>query len=212
MAQPEPFPCPECGDELKPKAKTCDCGWKAPRSRGRKAVTDRDVHAEVADILNEHRRRHRRWPRMMPQAMPDAVQWFIDLLEPADPKWERAREMPRRYAEGSYWEFPYIDRVTYCLHVYLSRTAEYQDLIMAAREDGVYWRGDPYMDHFIRNVHETMRMSAEIREKYIPGAIRRMKQMAHRGFIKRMPGTEGIRPTDQAVSKSAREGDEYAEA
>ena len=142
------FECPKCRIDLKIGATECPCGWSVNKIAGRPSIAS--LRAEIVDVL-----------RMGNVKDPDKhVEWFIDLLEP-----ERKEEHPKqvqvvgngREDNGYRWVWPYALRVKGCLLKYLTLSNDDKKIVMAARADNIFWRGDD-IKLFMDVVEETMIM------------------------------------------------------
>ena len=138
------------------------CGWKAKGVSeaigGRPVLSElRAVVAQVLRTTSSDHPIHR-----MPKDENAAVDWFLRLIEP-EHRTERPQEI--RTKTGAYWRWPYADRVVYMLRGYLAASESLQRLVVAAREDAIYWRGDdePF---FIGVINETEKMRAMGLDEY----------------------------------------------
>jgi len=80
--------------------------------------------------------------------------WFRNLIEPQRHS-ERVQQVPTK--TGQAWVWPYGNRVKHLLRDYLRADTKLQDVIKAAREDKIYWRGDT-LDFFMTVIDETEKM------------------------------------------------------
>lgn len=100
-----------------------------------------DARQVVYDMLNSYMTATGCLPAPMPCDPGEALGWALDyLFEPP-----AASERPRRAnkVEGVVWIFPYQERIEYLVRKFLSLEDERdRRLIVRAREDGIYWRGD----------------------------------------------------------------------
>jgi len=131
----------------------------------------------------------------MPPAPTDAARWWIDMQEKPAP-----HEAPHRHPVAASngrdekpkyrWITPYTDRLRDNLRIFLTLTHEQHRLIIAAREDDIYWRGDDvehrnkYLDGrtaFENVIYETERMRKIGVDAYKAEALQRMRKMT-RGF------------------------------
>jgi len=106
----------------------------------------------------------------------DAGRWIIaKLLEPERPE-ERSRMTAMTGSSGNRWDYPYRSRVIPCVQKYCTLTPDDRKFIKAAREDGVFWRGDD-MDFFHTVYDETMKMREVGIETYRKKALESMKKV-----------------------------------
>ena len=103
-----------------------------------------DVYAECRKVLAGWQKKRKPWPRMMNRNFEAAARWWADEMQ--EP-WNQATEMPRLAnvqgnSDKQRWISPYQDRVVLCLRTFLSLPDAKQRIIVAAREDGFWWRGE----------------------------------------------------------------------
>lgn len=138
-----------------------------------------DVLAAIVGVLTLHNAKPRRWPAAMPRDYVQAAHWWLKMQEPPDERFEKPREMPimGKGDSATRMEYPYIRRVCATLRKFLMSTEAEQRIIVAAREDGIYRRGeDGY--HFplvIREVELQRELGPEEYRKQAIERIRRMK-------------------------------------
>jgi hypothetical protein len=111
-----------------------------------------DLKSGMLDILNVATMDHP--VHAMPGDGSQAVTWFLNLVE-AEHRTERPAEVITK--QGKSWVWAYAERIKYLLRKYLMAPLELQQLVVAAREDGIYWRGDDY-PFFIIVIDETEKM------------------------------------------------------
>jgi hypothetical protein len=128
--------CQKCGSSMIGMAKCPECKW-SPEGESKSPVTSgypcKDVLKQslVARIArNDNPVTH-----MMPADQEQAAEWWLQVSGP-----EGQAERPRKSGGGWYW--PYGERVKYCLFWFLSKDVGFQELIVCASQDGIYWRGD----------------------------------------------------------------------
>ncbi len=82
------------------------------------------------------------------------IDWFLGLVEP-----HQKEEAPRTSAVGGkrIWVWPYMARMEMLLRKYLSCDETFKQIIIGARADGIFWRGDD-QEFFINVINETERM------------------------------------------------------
>jgi len=149
--------CPECNEPLLPGVNECSsCKWRAPNvgaSTHTRPVLG-DLKSGLLNILNAATMDHP--AHAMPTHAETAVAWFLNLVEP-EHRTERPQQVSGRGKQASSWRWPYAERVQYLMRVYLGAPIELQQLVVAAREDGIFWRGDDYV-FFVRVIDETEKM------------------------------------------------------
>ena len=133
-----------------------------------------DLEVTLCTVLDDYLQQ---FPQVDPYRMPKvstlAVQWFIDLVEQSDGKEYPHRE--RNYKNTRFiWRWPYEQRLINYLIAYLRADNKFQRVIVAAREDGIYWRGDDQY-FFMRMIAETERMRCVGRDEYRRQAITAMR-------------------------------------
>ena len=103
-----------------------------------------DAFEECERLLKRWRKVGKPWPHMMPLEGKDAAHWWItEIQEP----WDEQHEKPSRTSlmgtkDGQRWLTPYVDRVRAALGIFLRLPADRQRFVVAAREDGYWWRGE----------------------------------------------------------------------
>ena len=94
-------------------------------------------------------------PESMPQNTFEAVKWFVRLFE-GQKGGEAVREV--RTSKGQkYWLWPYAERIKRLTRLFFKVDKDFQDTIIAAKEDGMCWRGED-LDFFMRVIDETEKM------------------------------------------------------
>jgi len=149
--------CRECNAALLPGSTDCkSCGWRHPGSGTASSPRPGldNLKADMLDILNAAKMDHP--VHAMPTHEPTAVGWFLNLVE-LEHRTERPKEQSSRKKEGGAWVWPYAERVKYLLRKYLMAPLELQQLVVAAREDKIFWRGDDY-PFFVCVIDETEKM------------------------------------------------------
>jgi len=149
--------CQECNAALLPGSTDCkSCGWRdassGTASNPRPVLGD--LKYQMLGILNVVTMDHP--VHAMPTDGATATGWFLHLVEP-EHRTERPKEQSLRKKDGGTWLWPYAERIKYLLRKYLMAPLELQQLVVAAREDGIFWRGDDYPD-FICVIDETEKM------------------------------------------------------
>jgi len=147
--------CIECNAPLLPGSIDCKiCGWKAKgvsvAAGGRPILAD--LEADMVQVLRTSSSDHP--THGIPKDENAAIDWFMRLVEP-EHRTERPQEI--RNKSGQSWRWTYADRVLYLLRKYLVAPLELQQLVVAAREDGIFWRGDDY-PFFVCVIDETEKM------------------------------------------------------
>jgi hypothetical protein len=130
-----------------------DAPPKADEVLGRIAVAwlgSRDVH---------------RADQRIPRNPQELAQWWIRMQPPPIEPFDRPQQQTKWDGTGTFWKTPYIDRIRNTLIKFLSLGHEFQGLIIAAAEDGIFWRGDSKA-FFIAVISETEKMHAMGIEAY----------------------------------------------
>ena len=102
---------------------------------------------KVEDILAEIASRWlssnlvRKADQRIPTNPQDLATWWIKNQSQPHERFDRPRQDSKRDG-GVFWKTPYIDRVAHTLKVFLTLDKGFQGLIIAAAEDGIFWRGD----------------------------------------------------------------------
>lgn len=71
----------------------------------------------------------------------DLASWWVNRQAKSS-AFDRPTQHTKRDGSGTYWKSPYVDRMKYTLTKFLVQDKEFQRLIIAAAEDGIFWRGD----------------------------------------------------------------------
>lgn len=121
--------------------------------------------AQIVALVPEHKR-----PTGMPVGPRDAARWMREHVLDHHHK----EESPRRSKSGESWIWPYLDRCVMHLRIFMGLPADQQAYILAAREDGVMWRGDDF-DLFRRVYDETMRMRKMGADAYRAEAVQKLR-------------------------------------
>lgn len=109
-----------------------------------------DVLTLVAEeCLHESKPRHESVPRNAPAL----ARWWIHQQEPPHTFLDRPQSRSKRDG-GNYWVTPYTDRISHALRKFMQLDADFQGWIVAAREDGIFWRGED-RDQFHKVIVET---------------------------------------------------------
>ena len=121
-------------------------------------------------------RYEREAPEIVPRNPAKLVDWWQGFIEPPEP-WEAPKKEKRRDGKSEYWKTQYIDRLHETLQVFLSLPRSFQDLIVAARGDKVYWRGDTNMELFATIWDETLRMREMGVEAYRQECVSKIRRL-----------------------------------
>lgn len=81
-------------------------------------------------------------PDPMPPNIGSAVEWWVKTMQAPQGRHEAPHHAPVVGGRGSRWEYAYQTRVVDNLRRFLRLPRKDRDMIVAAREDGVYWRGE----------------------------------------------------------------------
>jgi len=130
--------------------------------------TFQQLEQDLANIIMAARKK----PVKMPQGAFDAVSWFIRLVEGQG--WGESLRQKSMGAEGVVWIWPYADRMKSLLGIFLKIDGKLQDLILSARQDKIFWRGDGF-DFFVKVIDETEKMRAVGITEYKKQSIAGMK-------------------------------------
>lgn len=121
-----------------------------------------DPWMAVSAVLQSWRAKRGRWPQAMPENVGDAVSWWMSMQEPMDDRFE----LPRRVGTGkggTRWATPYQARLCYTLAIFLRLPEDRQRIVVAAREDGYWWRGE-YED--VQHGHDKVWLFLLVLEQY----------------------------------------------
>lgn len=86
----------------------------------------------------------RRLPALMPQSLPEAARWWMAMQEPFDKRYDQPRQVPvfGRTDDSSRIDYPYTRRICNTIVTFLRMDTHKQQIVVAAREDGYWWRGE----------------------------------------------------------------------
>ncbi|MCI0560406.1 MAG: hypothetical protein MN733_18120 [Nitrososphaera sp.] len=116
-------------------------------------------------------------PDFMPQSPIDAAQWWIDHQQTYEEPWETPRQISVvGREEAQRWESPYVNRLRGTLRLFLGLPYQQQRYILAAWEDGVWWRGENLDWHFPLLIEEVGRMNPMGKDAYIAEAKDKRRQ------------------------------------
>ena len=118
------------------------------------------------------------WPSEVPRGG-RLVEWWAAMQEPFDPRYEAARQVPVMGGDGYRTEYPYHDRLTGTLWAYLRSAPDMRRLVVSARQDGHWWRGEE-RDVFLRVVNETERMREMGLDAYRVDALTKAREFLRR--------------------------------
>lgn len=109
----------------------------------------------------------------VPRVAPTLARWWMHQQEPPHPFMDRPQSRSRRDG-GTYWLTPYADRIAHTLREFMRLNADFQGWIVAAREDGIFWRGED-REQFRRLIIETEKFNRLCRDEYVKEAKSQMK-------------------------------------
>lgn len=121
--------------------------------------------AQIVALVPEHKR-----PTGMPVGPRDAAWWMREHVLDQ----HHQEESPKRHKSGNGWFWPYMDRCIVHARIFLSMPEAEQNYVLAAREDGVPWRGDD-MEIFRLVYDETMRMRKMGADAYRAEAVQKLR-------------------------------------
>lgn len=126
--------------------------------------------AQIAGLVPTERR-----PAGMPPGPQDAARWLRShIFEP--PQRDEAPKQITCRDGSTIWRWGYRDRCVVLARAFFALDAAAQSYILAAREDGIPWRGDD-LPVFQRIVEEAMRMQEIGADAYRKEALARMRTM-----------------------------------
>ena len=138
-----------------------------------------DLEAELRMIAANYVARHGSLPDCVPQATAEAAHWWVYRMQHRAEPHEAPQQVAVIGAKGSLrWMWPYRDRIiaTFCKFLY--EKEKFRKIIIAAREDGYFWRGDD-ADFFMRYIEESMKFQEIGRDEYRKHAVEIAKRAAH---------------------------------
>lgn len=157
--------CPSCETVLLPGSNKCrDCGWGAADHHAMPTIDTLKSEIKELGLRND-------------------PEWYLKLLEKHKPE-EAPRKVQARSDKsksgGSLWQWPYRDRVLFCLRKFKSLPEVEQQTIISARKDKIYWRGDD-LDFFMRVIEETEKMREMGIDKYKAQAMKQLNGITRNG-------------------------------
>jgi len=117
--------------------RTVDMARKITKSEPETPIADRPplVEDELNAVIAEFTK-HSPLPNCIPKPLESIAAWWMNIVEP--PKGD---ERPYRISAGR-WICPYHNRVRYLLRKFLHLSEPDRRLILAAREENIFWRGE----------------------------------------------------------------------
>jgi len=88
----------------------------------------------------------------------EAAERFITIIGNQKPN-EKIRLITNVKKNREFYIWPYAENAKYLLTKFLNASFELQTIVIAAREDGIYWRGDE-LDIFYKIIEETEKMKS----------------------------------------------------
>ena len=139
----------------------------------REAPQKLDGPPKVEDVLAEIASRWlsstfvRKADQRIPTNPQDLATWWIKNQSQPHERFDKPTQQSKRDG-GVFWKTPYIDRVAHTLKVFLTLENGFQGLIIAAAEDGIFWRGDS-REFFISLIaeHSKMRNNTNYRQEVL---------------------------------------------
>lgn len=147
--------------------------------------TIEDVRQAIHDVLQRYldAKQQIGFPEPLPPTMAECVDWWIRTMQEPERWYERPHSVGvvgRQSA--SRWEYGYQIRLVQNLERFLRLSVKDRRMIVAGREDGVFWRGEP-VAFFVQVVEETMRMremgAREYAKAVAPG-LQQLRQASNR--------------------------------
>lgn len=108
----------------------------------------------------------------IPRTPADVARWWPTLQERPCEITERAQKMAKKDGSGVFWKTPYIDRIKFTLEKFLRLDSEFQELIIAAAEEKIFWRGED-RKFFLGVIRENDKMMAD--QNYKKNVFRSMR-------------------------------------
>ena len=153
--------CPECKNTLIKHNECTLCGWAEGKAKTNTMPTLDTLKSEIKEL-----------------GLRNDPEWYLKLLEK-----HRPEEAPRKVqakSGGFLWQWPYRDRVLFCLRKFKSLPEVEQQTIISARKDKIYWRGDD-LDFFMRVIEETEKMREMGIDKYKAQAMKQLNGITRNG-------------------------------
>ena len=182
--------CPECQQTLVHDDNCGLCGWTRAQLPD-KHSPDRppmpgmsDAYSLVQSEIEQYRGPR---PEQMPTDNRDAARWLlarvIDRHHPEEAPELKSKTLGSgdRATVKWFWVWPYLTRIKIQSHQFLRLSPDFQRYIIAAREDGIPWRGEDESllpdgtNMFRRVVAEHQRMQEVGPEAYRKEAMAKMR-------------------------------------
>lgn len=170
--------CPKCEQTLVKPAECNLCGWSKYALAEQSGQPPMPTMGDALDIiLHEIEQFRGRRPQDMPQGR-NAAHWLLLIaLEKHQPEEApRLVTMTKGKDTVQVWKWPFSTRVKVQSRQFLHCSPDFQRYIIAAKEDGIPWRGDDE-EMFRRVVAEHLRMQAMGIAEYRKQAMRNIRVM-----------------------------------
>ena len=148
------------------------------QQEGSKYPTKADVVAEVISEISKCRRK--RHPDQ-PVNAHKAAEWLIGMLEQPN-QYDAPYKMTARNGDSFHWVWPYLIKCKALANIFLHADRKHQDMILAAIEEDIKWRGESY-EELCKLIPEFHHMREIGVEAYRKEAIAKMKTMAEKMVI-----------------------------
>lgn len=144
--------CGNCGQTLVTD-ECAFCGWTRNASAGSPDAPPMPTLPDALQVIASEIRQYRgQRPAGMPASPEDAARWMIaKVLEKHQPEEKPALVTFLKGKDSAQtWRWPYLTRIKIQTRQFLHLSPDYQRYIIAAKEDGIPWRGDE--EWFFRKV------------------------------------------------------------
>lgn len=116
----------------------------------------------------------------------DAAKQFLIIIGNQKPG-EKIKLVKNVKKNKEFYVWPYAENAKYLLKKFLNGSFELQTIVVAAREDGIFWRGDE-LDNFYKIIDETEKMRTMGIAEYKRQALRSMRNLLNSVTGKVDPG------------------------
>ena len=169
--------CGDCAKPVKAGVDKCPSCVKKQKTSGvfQSMPTLADLKVELASIINSNKT-----SLIVPNDIHAATVWWLKMQEPHR-KHEAPKKMIIRTGNGWFWEWVYAERVKRNLIMFLALDSNYQNLIVSASEDDIFWRGDNRAC-FTSIINETFEFRKGSRNEYVAETLKQLGSLKGRVY------------------------------
>lgn len=112
----------------------------------------------------------------VPRDPNDLAYWWMKMQSPPNEQYDKPKEEARKDGTGPYWKTPYTDRIGFNLVKFVEQDKGFQGLIIAAAEEGFFWRNDS-RSFFMKLISENDKMKKVGVKKYRKETLQKMGKL-----------------------------------